>query len=76
MKRYDLDGVLDKCAECGGFVCWVFSEHRWLLDKYAHCVQCADCANSIEWVEDKCESMIIWNRAQRKVTDEGSSNKR
>lgn len=60
MKIPDFYHILDRCAQCGGYACWVWNQQNIITS-----VECSECANAIDIQENKCDAMITWNKEQR-----------
>jgi len=64
--RSDTDGILDKCAECGGWAGWRPTENG---DGPKWAASCTDCPNQTDFVATKFDAAVAWNKAQREKSN-------
>ena len=67
--RSDTDGILDKCAECGGWAGWRPSVNG---DGPKWAASCTACPNQTDFVATKFDAAVSWNKAQREKSNTGS----
>ena len=63
-KIIDLHGILDKCKNCG----FTIINYRRILigEDYKYWCECPECDNAIKYQDSKTDSMVVWNKEQRK----------
>ena len=65
--RSDTAGILDKCAECGGWAGWRPTENG---DGPKWAASCTDCPNQTDFVATKFDAAVAWNKAQREKSND------